>query len=164
LSRASTHQQSGTLFNQDLTYQGTDRDSAGSSRASAIERGYFFASYKILLWKSPDRAEKILYMLHGGRNVFRAEVDFEQGPTVEAPITSNTATVGKSGVLFQTYGRDSFVLLNRVTMIEKGRFGTDTIARGSPLNGWETVTSARSRLFIQVDLLPELLRFVYFAG
>ena len=42
--------------------------------------------------------------------------------TAEAPITSNTATVGESGVLFQTYGRDSVVLLDRVSMIEKGKF------------------------------------------
>jgi mRNA-degrading endonuclease toxin of MazEF toxin-antitoxin module len=43
--------------------------------------------------------------------------------TVVAPITSNTATVGESGVLFQIDGRDSVVLLDRVTTIEKGRLG-----------------------------------------
>jgi len=31
---------------------------------------------------------------------------------------------------------------------------TDTIPRGSPLNGWEAVTPARSRLFVQVNLRP----------
>jgi mRNA-degrading endonuclease toxin of MazEF toxin-antitoxin module len=43
--------------------------------------------------------------------------------TTVAPITSNTATFGESGVLFQIDGRDSVVLLDRVTTIEKGGLG-----------------------------------------
>ena len=42
-----------------------------SLAASAIELGYFFASSKIFLWKSPDRAEKILRMRAAGRGKLR---------------------------------------------------------------------------------------------
>jgi hypothetical protein len=53
-----------------------------SSAASAIELGYFFASSKIFLWKSPRRAEENLRMRatrkRKATDVFRAEVDFEQ--------------------------------------------------------------------------------------
>jgi hypothetical protein len=99
------------------------------------------------------------YVCSTGRGTFFAPKSISNKcPTVVAPITSNTATVGKSGVLFQTYGRDSVVLLGRVTMIEKGRFGTDTIPRGSPLklNGWD--------FSFKWIYFRELLRFVYFAG
>ena len=34
-----------------------------ASAASAIELGYFFASSKNFLWKSPERADKILRMV-----------------------------------------------------------------------------------------------------
>ena len=42
-----------------------------SSAASAIELGYFFASSKNFLWKSPERAEKILPMRATGRGKLR---------------------------------------------------------------------------------------------
>jgi hypothetical protein len=42
-----------------------------SSAGSAIELGYFSPAPKIFLWKSPDRAEKILRMRATGRGKLR---------------------------------------------------------------------------------------------
>ncbi|MGA7925274.1 MAG: hypothetical protein WCA20_04700 [Candidatus Sulfotelmatobacter sp.] len=55
------------------------------------------------------------------RTIFAPKSISNKCSTAVAPITSNTATVGESGVLFQIDGRDSVVLLDRVITIEKGR-------------------------------------------
>jgi mRNA-degrading endonuclease toxin of MazEF toxin-antitoxin module len=57
------------------------------------------------------------------RTIFASKSISSKCSTAVAPITSNTATVGESGVLFQIDGRDSVVLLDRVITIEKGRLG-----------------------------------------
>jgi len=57
------------------------------------------------------------------RTIFAPKSISNKRSTAVAPITSNTATVGESGVLFQIDGRDSVVLLDRVITIEKGRPG-----------------------------------------
>jgi mRNA-degrading endonuclease toxin of MazEF toxin-antitoxin module len=40
-----------------------------------------------------------------------------------APITSNLAKVGESGVSFQLNGKDSVILLDRITTVDKNRLG-----------------------------------------
>ena len=73
-----------------------------------------------------------------------------------APITSNTATVGESGVLIQIDGRDSAVLLDHITTIDKKRLGKFLGKLGNEKA--LAVATALNEHFIPENFTPEPLK------
>ena len=76
-----------------------------------------------------------------------------------APITSNTARIGASSVLFHIDGRDSVVLLDRVTTIDKARLGKflGKLAAEKAL----TVATVLNQQFIPENFTPEPLKHTF---